>query len=195
MHDGCMSIKQIFLDMDGVLADFFHPALAVHGRTDLAAAWPKGTRSMTEVLGIDGETFLAGLVEVGESFWSELPPEPWFGELMDLVEETAPFSVLTSPYPVPCCLAGKMRWMNEHLAPREGRRLFKRFALTRQKRWLAAPGRILIDDSEDVIADFERAGGHGVLLPQPWNRLHNMSDRVAHVRRALSALPPSETSA
>jgi beta-phosphoglucomutase-like phosphatase (HAD superfamily) len=183
-----MPIEHVFLDMDGVLADFFHPALARHGRADLAAAWPVGVRDMAGTMGVTWEAFWAPLVADGAAFWADLPALPWLDDLLRAVERHAPWTVLTRPHPEPCCVAGKVAWMNRHLAPRSGDRHFERFVLTRSKRWLAAPGRVLIDDSEAMVASFRAAGGDAVLFPQPWNAGHATGDPLAAVLGALDAL-------
>ena len=81
-----MPIEHIFLDLDGVLADFFHPALARHGRADLATAWPRGVRDMAETMGLTWEAFWAPLVAEGPAFWADLPPLPWMEGLLAAVD-------------------------------------------------------------------------------------------------------------
>lgn len=183
-----MAIEHIFLDMDGVLADFFHPALVRHGQPELAASWPRGVRDMAETLGLTWEAFWAPLVAEGPSFWADLPPLPWLEGLLAAVDDLAPWSVLTRPHAEPACVAGKLAWMNRHLAPRTGSRHFEHFVLTRHKRLLAGPGRVLVDDSEGMVASFREVGGEAVLFPQAWNAGHDVADPLAHVTAALAAL-------
>lgn len=183
-----MAIDHVFLDMDGVLADFFHAALARHGRADLAARWPQGVRDMAETMGLSWEAFWTPLVADGPSFWADLPALPWLEDLLGAVERHAPWTVLTRPHPEPACVAGKVAWMNRHLAARDGGTHFERFVLTRSKRLLAARGRVLIDDSEAMVASFRAAGGDAVLFPQPWNAAHDTADPLAAVIGALDAL-------
>ena len=183
-----MPIEHIFLDLDGVLADFFHPALARPGRADLATAWPRGVRDMAETMGLTWEAFWAPLVAEGPAFWADLPPLPWMEGLLAAVDDLAPWTVLTRPHPEPACVAGKLAWMNRHLAPRKRGRHFEDFVLTRSKRLLAAPGRVLVDDSAGMVASFRNAGGEAVLFPQVWNAGHEVGDPLAHVVEALAAL-------
>jgi len=51
------SLEQIFLDMDGVLADFVRATLFLRGQTDLLLTWPNGERDIYKVMGISKSEF------------------------------------------------------------------------------------------------------------------------------------------
>tara|TARA_B100000700_G_C14367978_1_gene544625 strand:+ start:90 stop:317 length:228 start_codon:yes stop_codon:yes gene_type:complete len=44
------------------------------------------------------------------------------------------------------------------------------------KHLLAKPDVVLIDDSDEKCRKFIEAGGHAILLPQPWNANHGLVD-------------------
>ena len=182
------AISHVFLDMDGVLCDFFGGALAAHDATSRLDTWPRGTRGMPEILDITADQFWAPMVAQGEAFWRDLRPLPWLESLLTLVESHATWSVLTSPHLAPPCGAGKMAWMDRHLAPRVDRTSFGKFAITRQKHYLAHPTRVLIDDDPRHTSAFEERGGHAILFPARWNELHEVTDPVEHVRSALATI-------
>ncbi|MEO0444581.1 MAG: hypothetical protein AAF191_00750 [Verrucomicrobiota bacterium] len=180
-----LPIQHIFVDIDGVLADFTASALRVHGRSEMIDQWPKGERDIPKVLGISRSQYWRAIEAEGSDFWRELEPYPWFRELIDLVQSTAPFSLLTAAPLAPSSVAGKVAWIDHHFPKVEGRR-FRDFFIGSSKWLMAAPDRVLIDDAEMLVDRFSEAGGHGILFPQVWNRDHNAKDPLATVARRLA---------
>jgi len=78
--------------------------------------------------------------------------------------------ILSSPSDLPACVEGKVEWL--HRFTRNPR--YKDFMLGRRKYLCAAPGRILVDDSQHNIDAFRKAGGEGIVFPQPWNSLRSV---------------------
>lgn len=177
-------IEHIFVDIDGVLADFTSAALAVHDRAEIMATWPAGERDIPKVLGLSRTKYWKGIDGLGCEFWSELVPYPWFKELISLIESFGPFSLLTAPALAPHCLEGKVMWIYKNF-PRENGRLFGDFLIGREKHLLASPRRILIDDAEHNADQFTKHGGHSILFPQIWNRNHAVEDRLEFVESQL----------
>ena len=60
-----------------------------------------------------------------------------------------------------------MEWIHAHFPSW----MHRQYAITPRKHLFARPDALLIDDVEENILDFEAGGGHGVLVPRPWNRL------------------------
>lgn len=46
----------------------------------------------------------------------------------------------------------------------------RRLILTNRKEVFSGPGRALIDDRDENVEGWEKAGGIGVLVPRPWNK-------------------------
>lgn len=177
----------IFLDMDGVLTDFVTATLTLHGQPHALQTWPTGQRDIPQVLGVSKSEFWRRVDEQGADFWAGLAPFPWCDELVALVREFGPLTVLTSPSQSPACLDGKVRWLYEHF-PKVGGKRFTDFLIGNQKHLLAQPGRVLIDDTPSHVDAFRAAAGEAILFPQPWNANHAVVDRLAYVRSELSRM-------
>lgn len=181
------SIKHIFLDVDGVLADFTTAALQVHGRLDAISSWPIGERDVPKVLGISRTQYWKLIDEQGADFWENLEPYPWFEELISLVRCYAPLTLLTASTLSPHCSSGKVAWISKQF-PKTNGRTFTDFLIGRQKHLLAGDRRVLIDDAELMVDDFTKSGGHGTLFPRKWNRNHAIEDPIGHVADCLKAI-------
>ena len=179
-----MPVKHIFLDMDGVLTDFVGAALRLHGRTELLDNWPRGERDIAKVLGLSRGAYWSKIDEQGSDFWASLEPYAWLHELIDVVRDVAPFTILTAPSLSPSSAEGKVRWMYEHFPKVEGRR-FTSYLIGSQKHLLAQPGHLLIDDSEAHVDAFQAAGGQAILFPQVWTRKHSTDPPIEYVRTCL----------
>jgi 5'(3')-deoxyribonucleotidase len=177
----------IFLDMDGVLTDFVSACLTLHGQPQALETWPAGNRDIPQVVGISKSDFWRLIDDQGAEFWAGLKPFPWCDDLVALVREFAPLTILTAPSLSPACLDGKVRWLYEHFPKVRGKR-FTDFLIGNQKHLLAQAGRVLIDDTESHVDAFRAAGGEAILFPQPWNANHAITDRLAYVRSQLSTI-------
>lgn len=184
-------IPHLFLDLDGVLADFTRASLRLHNGEHLLENWPVGERDIPKVLGISRTAYWKQIDSAGQAFWESLEPYPWFDELIALAQETAPFALLTAPSLSPSSLAGKAAWIQKHF-PKQNGRIFRDFLITSQKHLLATPGRVLIDDSEAMVQSFQNAGGHGILFPQVWNKHYEVQDSIAFIRDRLGELCQDE---
>jgi len=184
-------ISHIFLDVDGVLANFTSAALRVHGAESMLDRWPVGERDLPKVIGISRTQYWKKIDSLGSSFWENLEPYPWFSELIEYVDSVAPFSLLTAAALSPDCARGKVEWIGKHFPKKDGKR-FMNFLIGGQKELLAAPHRILIDDAERFVEAFEAAGGGGILFPQIWNKHHAINNPVEFVREQVEAYRQSE---
>ena len=134
------SFEQIFLDMDGVLTDFVRATLSLRGQSDLLLTWPKGERDIHKVMGISKSEFWRIVDGQGADFWAALPNFEWSRDLVDLVRQFAPMTILTSPSLSPSCFEGKVRWLYENFPKVDGKR-FSDFLIGRPKELLAKAGR------------------------------------------------------
>ena len=161
-----MTVNQIFLDLDGVVANFFGAALRVHDRLDLVDKWPKGEWDMAKVMGISEGNFWNGFDY--PEFWRTIPVYSWAEFLIGQLQKFAPITVATSPGLSCYAATSKIEWVRESL-PVIGGPGFSDFLIGHQKHLLAKPGAVLIDDNETNCRRFKAAGGEAILFPQVWN--------------------------
>jgi 5'(3')-deoxyribonucleotidase len=148
--DSLESKPQVYVDMDGVLADFF-------------GAWAK-LDGKNHYKNIENPEAKLQLVRDHPTFWIELPVLPNAGKLMGAVKKYAgSYKICSSP------LAGdpnsepqKRQWVKKHLhsfMPKE-------IIITHNKAAHAVQAdgtpNILIDDFGKNIASWEAAGGIGI---------------------------------
>lgn len=160
--------NRIFLDLDDVLVDLRTQTLRALGPD--AARIPKNmwnTDELYDIFGINEQGFW-DIIDGGKpDFWYSLPMLPWAKMLYLTCQQVAPTIILTKPTPGPQCAAGKSWWLHTVLGTRD-------FLLGPPKWSCAAPGALLIDDSETNCGDFTVPptgvpGGNALLFPRPWN--------------------------
>lgn len=179
---GTVEIKHIFLDMDGVMADFVGGVIDLLKLDHFKALneWPRGEYSMETALGITTDRLWNLINRNGSEWWAHLDPFEWNKHLLSMVIEcrAAP-SILTSPGDCAYAYTGKRLWAEKHLS---GFPLH----LTSQKHLLAKPSSLLIDDSDRNCEQFREDGGHAIVFPQPWNSQHGETfRRMAYIREQL----------
>lgn len=141
---------KVFIDMDGVLADFF-------------GEWAKldGKKHWKDFAHIDDAL---DLIRKHPTFWTNLPVLPHAKELVNFVHETfGEYYICSKPLEGdPRSATGKRAWLNEHFqSPAPARVL-----LTADKAKYAMAGgvaNILIDDYPVNIDHWREAGGIGIL--------------------------------
>lgn len=167
-----MPIKQVLLDLDGVIFDFVGPASRIHGRPDIYnAPENKGIFDMEKLLGIEPADFWKPLN--GERFWHELEKMPDADAIVSLAVKLVGednVAVLTAPSDSPYCIPGKRESIKRHYPF-----LAKRVIFGSCKEFCASPTRLLIDDRDSNVEAFAAAGGLAALVPRPWNKLYRLS--------------------
>jgi hypothetical protein len=181
-------ITRIFLDLDGVLADWATAAIRLHDRDPetVLGAWPPGVYELATVLGISGNALWRPIDAAGAAFWAELEPLPWMLELFEACQRLAPTTILTAPSKHPSTPGGKTAWLQRHFGSS-----FRGYLIGPDKAACARRGAVLIDDRDEGCKAFEAAGGHAVVFPQPWNSGHAVTpwtDRVKPVGFVLAKL-------
>lgn len=159
------NVKRVFLDMDGVLADFVGAIHRAHGRPncyddpanfgkfDFEKIWGM---SLEEVWTID--TF---------EFWDTIEKTPEADAIVKFAVDWVGWeniAIVTFPSDGPGCVPGKRAWMKRHFP-----KLAHQMVFTSFKQALAYHDSILIDDADKNVTAFRNAGGLAVLLPRPWN--------------------------
>jgi hypothetical protein len=154
----------VFVDMDGVLADFVRGAFRLHGKSipmrDVQWGFPAQ-------IGFESDRDPAFWRGMDRAFWAGLEPLADGFALFRAVErmiDPERIALLTSAAGEDGCIDGKRDWIRRHL-PDYLPRLFTGSA----KELFAAPAKLLIDDNDVNAARFRRAGGAAVLVPRPWN--------------------------
>ena len=169
--------------MDGVLVDFrkgIHDAfnkpynyLTLSPLWKFWDDWPDVTFEMVNAACVS-------------EFWAELK---WTHDglkiLQAVIEKFNDIYLLTTPMPNFESATGKVLWVNKQI-PVFNRRLI----ITRaSKSLLAGPDTLLIDDKDQNIDEFIKAGGQGLLVPRPWNHRCYCTDRTVEVvKRFLESL-------
>lgn len=159
-------MKQIFLDMDGVLANFTKSASRVFGKDPEDLNWSLGHDEVHNVVGVaDHDEFWNTIDKEGPEFWANLEPFPWRDELWNLCDSFAPVAIATSPSRKPASAMGKIQWLQKW----KGAEFRDYVIIPRRKHLLARPGVVLIDDHDKHINGWISAGGTAITFPQPWN--------------------------
>ena len=148
--DNVIKKAEIYVDMDGVLADFF-------------GVWTKmiGVKNWKEVKDVDGAL---DKIRNTKDFWINLPLAPNASKLLNSIKKVkGNYNILSSPLPNdPNSEPQKREWVKKMLsgfAP-------KRVIITHNKSAYAkqpdGTPNILIDDYGDNISKWESAGGVGI---------------------------------
>jgi 5'(3')-deoxyribonucleotidase len=166
---------KIFVDMNGVIADFSTPALRANGAViggedeyPEECGWDilKACNKIRAADGVDR----APLTE--DEFWNNLGYDFWYGLPMYPVAQTfikylefwGDVYIATAPALQDECVSGKYAWIKKHF-PEYRSKLF----ICTHKELLADKNSILIDDRDRNCEAFEKAGGLAVPVPRPWN--------------------------
>jgi len=145
---------KIYVDMDGVVADFDKRF------TDLAGMGP---REFEEKY---GKNAFWDFIDEGDNklvFWVGIPPMPDAQQLMNFVSNYD-YEMLTAPSLKKQSVMGKGLWMKNQT----NKGLFSskpkvNYKSAKTKKDFAAPNHILIDDREDTVNSWRAAGGIGIL--------------------------------
>ena len=174
----------IYLDMDGVLADFFTPALQLCEVDRLPATRPLEYNIVPWINAVREEDSLVTLTdkEVWDriaqhpGFWQTLPKYEWADELIDFLSYSAELHIVSWPQPYSSCYAEKFAWLRDNVK----RQL--PLILMKDKHLLAKPNTCLIDDCPSNATKFIDCGGYAMQFPQPWNKNHDVQQRISYVK-------------
>jgi len=158
------NIPHLYLDMDGVQADFFTQWARWYskktGNPDVQRYKDIGDKQAREqsieMLNKEGPEFI-------EQFFATLPELPGFSTLLEwLKTNNIPFTILSAPLRGnhEASIAGKIAWLDEHNPGTSANAIF-----TGMKEKYATKGgqNVLVDDHKKYIASWEAKGGIGVL--------------------------------
>lgn len=146
-------IKRIFLDIDGVLANWTKMACSVTN-----TEYPKDFQFPNQGW-LDSKIGVKKIQSACENleFWSNLEKYPWSDEIVKTVSQSGKeWRFLTKPMKTPHCFAGKAEWM------------FKHYPYFWDRMWIVTgtksatcrnEGDLLIDDMDKNLEQWKSAGG------------------------------------
>tara|TARA_B100000900_G_scaffold263603_1_gene224866 strand:- start:856 stop:2775 length:1920 start_codon:yes stop_codon:yes gene_type:complete len=145
---------KVYLDMDGVLADFDQRFKDISGMEPKEFEAKYGTKEFWNL--IDEENKI--------SFWVGIPEMPGAKALVDAVKKYN-YELLTSPSAKKQSYLGKILWVRNHsnLFGGKPRINFKRAKEKHEVKPELTKTDILIDDREDTIGRWNAAGGTGIV--------------------------------
>lgn len=175
----------LFLDMDGIIADFVTAVHKFHGREDCYVNSKNyGIFDIEKIWGISPDDFWKA---DSQEFWETVPKMHDADMIVDLVTKVFgedKIAILTAPSNGPGCVPGKRAWIKRNF-PQFQRRII--FANANVKRFMAGPDKYLIDDKDSNVAEFKAGGGNGILVPRAWNsKFGNRNGSVAEIRLQLN---------
>ena len=184
---------KIFLDMDGVIADF---VMGVHDAVHLGYAHHKypyefGKWDMFEQIRMrtNGQIEKARLYGITSTynFWATLPWMPDGQKILKTVIDCVgkkDLYVCTAPMNSPDCWSGKIEWLKTQAGIHKNT-----IVMSASKSLLAKPDCLLIDDKDENVDAFVAAGGKAYLVPRPWNRDHaRRADVAAELKSILTGV-------
>lgn len=134
----------IFLDLDGVIADFYahlvtHNKIGSNGKADYDA--------------------------LDHDWWASIPVLEGARDFYDEAIKVAPVHFLTAAVFTTGCYSGKAEWISRQFLPERGKWALGDLVICpgKYKHYLATPQRILVDDRQSNIDNWRAAGGIGVL--------------------------------
>ena len=172
-----MGKLKVILDMDGVIADFTAGMCATNGIPfdPNNYRFPIGLWDyvcyMERVFGLEWS-------KVSEQcsnpqFWFDLPLIPGAKKLYEALCVDYDVSFMTKTTgDVSEAFDGKRAWLEKHgfATPHDKRMLLLEHG--ESKGDYARDDAVLIDDMDANVQDFIKAGGHGIVIPRPWNNRH-----------------------
>ena len=160
---------KVFIDLDGVLANFVQAACDVHGIPNPYHNPENfGNFNMAQVTGMSNNQFWKPLQ--GHSFWTNLPLHDDAHAILANVEarfRQEDIAFLTANSRDPFSASGKLSWVQKHFP-----KYVRRVIITPAKHFIAHSETLLIDDRDKNCEDFYSEGGRCILLPRPWNSAH-----------------------
>jgi 5'(3')-deoxyribonucleotidase len=158
----------IYLDCDGVYADFVTGILeAMDYDWDGYQKWPWG--QVFDIFPLIGSSWADASRYCDADFWANLPWMPDGKEIIhEVLKRVRPNEtmVLTKPMDHDGSYTGKAQWITRNIPG-----LRKRLVPTHVDKHEFAKdfNTLLIDDSQDNVDKFIKAGGAAILVPRPWN--------------------------
>ena len=168
----------IFLDVDGVIANFVRASFFVHIKEPEEPSQWNYFETWNPPL--TSKEFWLPIHAIGDRFYDEwVGPYPWTHDLVAEVQKHDKVCLLTDSSSHPTCIPSKIRWCERYAPGLE-------VIIAKSKELLAGPGRLLIDDNDSNCDKFFYAGGNVIRFPQPWNSRAVMTvNRMGYIKQML----------
>ena len=164
----------IYLDLDGVLVDLV-PELCKALGFDIKN-WSAGEYNVSKVFHMEHQ-FIWNYTN--EAFWAELP---WTADGKQILEAcwraVDHRNVCIATTSAEYAFFGKQQWIERELPWFWAHR---QFVFTESKKLLAHDGAVLIDDCDDNVNMFRKAGGKAILVPRWWNSAWGQADGALEI--------------
>lgn len=164
-----------FLDLDDVLVDFVkeaHLYWDIPYPDDFISNYPYELGNWNvfpeQCIDISANKFWNGFTE---EFWTNLGWTCGGKQLLETAEKIfgqKNICILTTPTVSPLSVSGKLMWIQKNM-PKYSRQ----FLIGPPKYMCAHKNAVLVDDVDHNIDNFKTHSGNGLLVPRPWNSLHN----------------------
>jgi len=161
-----IKIKTVFLDMDGVIADFHQGVYNIfdepYNYEKLPRAYDFWTTWNKPIIRNEVN------IKCNDNFWANLPWTHDGHQILDAILKI--FSInqiylLTVPMPNVESATGKMRWVAKNIPELYSHTLVGAVP----KELLAKSDTLLIDDHDKYVDAFREAGGEAIRVNRPWN--------------------------
>lgn len=167
----------IYIDIDGVCADFITAALKKH-RKEIDWSKHEGEYDLAKILKISNTQFWSPLNSI--DFWTSIKPYKSLYKFLDeLYKLDQDLYFVTSPAQQNAFYLGRYIWFKDNiklhfdLTDKKSPQLI----IIKDKHLLVNDiDDILIDDNDSNIKNWNSAGGIGILFPQYWNDMWENAD-------------------
>lgn len=169
----------IYLDLDGVLADFCYSVSEVARKHGLSPPDEYHSYDVHIELGIDKSTLWEWIEEEGVDFWVNMPITSYGKQLHTILWQAYGFHVMfvTARFTSKYAIEGTVEWIKKHFG--EDALYFLTFA--RAKHLLASSKSILIDDFYKNLELFTKFGGNSVSAPTSYNNSQHNNDPLTYI--------------
>jgi len=169
---------QVFLDLDGVLVDLLGGLLRYHKiKNPYDNPENHGRYDVRHLVGMSPQEFWGVL---DQDFWLDLE---WMPDgraiLAEILKYVKPeqVTILSKPTGFPHCTEGKELWIKKDMPGFN-------YLIGMRKEPIAGPGKLLVDDHDDNVDKWVKAGGVAVQVPLLSNRWHKLPT-LPHVKEQL----------
>lgn len=182
---------QVFIDLDGVLADFLSAACVRLGRK--LDELPTGIYDLARLFEMPWADIDAKIGRDYDFWRHQIPVYPWTHRILTMLRDAqqegtiGDFFILSSPWSQSTeCHRAKLEWCDVNLGVPHSDVI-----LTPHKHLLAGPNRLLVDDLPSHCVEWCRCGGYAITFPchHTNGRLRTLSpDPFIHLVLALASL-------
>ncbi len=183
-------LDTVLLDIDGVCNRFHYQvfnSLGIPYEDDscypVDCGWDM-VAAANRLAGYDRFTASSFWRSITRTMWATTPVSVEFDYLLKWAESHVGRSnvfFLTSPTLDADSVAGKLEWIQTATPPW----MHRQYMIGPGKHLCAKPGALLIDDSDKNVKAFQEHGGESLLVPRPWNSLHDHGSALEHLEAYL----------